>query len=144
MWLNEKTLPRFFQLLTRKFVNTAKKNALKLVRMPSLNVICWKLTRMKLWNFATLWSNIREVKHRVYVKRQTRICATWPSFPFTCRLLFIISTHILVVSRNFFIHKNCFELFLSAHFLFWDILNVNLTFAVCLIGEAHFSIFAHF
>ena len=42
-----------------------------------------------------------EVKHHVYVKRQTRICSTWPSFPFTCRLLFIISTHKLVVSCNF-------------------------------------------
>ena len=39
-------------------------------------------------------------------------------FPFNCRLLVIISTHKLVVSCNFFIHKNCFELFLSAHFLF--------------------------
>ena len=45
------------------------------------------------------WS--REVKHHVYVKRQTRICITWPSFSFTCRLLFIISTHKLVVSHNF-------------------------------------------
>ena len=42
-----------------------------------------------------------EVKHHVYVKRQTRICTTWPSFPITCRLLFIISTHELVVSHNF-------------------------------------------
>ena len=25
-------------------------------------------------------------------------------------------------------YKNSFELFLSAHFLFWEILNVNLTF----------------
>ena len=29
------------------------------------------------------------------------ICTTWPSFPFACRLLFIISTHKLVVSPNF-------------------------------------------
>ena len=29
-----------------------------------------------------------------------------------------------------FIHKNCFELFLSVNFLFWEILNLNLTFAV--------------
>ena len=43
----------------------------------------------------------REVKQQVYVKRQTRICTTWPSFLFTCRLLFIISTDKLVVSRNF-------------------------------------------
>ena len=31
---------------------------------------------------------------------------------------------------QFFIHKNCFELLLSAHFLLWEILNLNLTFAV--------------
>ena len=49
---------------------------------------------------------------------KTRICTTWPSFPYTCRLLFITSTHKLVVSRNFVIHKNRFELFLSVHFLF--------------------------
>ena len=40
-----------------------------------------------------------KVKHHVYVKRQTRICTTW--VPFTCRLLSIISTNKLVVSRNF-------------------------------------------
>ena len=62
---------------------------------------------------------------------KTRICTTWPSFPIICRLLFIISTHNLVVSRNFLSNKTCFELFLSAHFLFWEILNWNLTFAVC-------------
>ena len=44
---------------------------------------------------------IREVKHHVYVKRQTRIRTTWLSFPFACRVLFIISTHKLVVSRKF-------------------------------------------
>ena len=52
--------------------------------------------------FASSWnvSNIREVKHHVYVKQQTRIGATWPSFSIACRLLFIISTHKLVVSGN--------------------------------------------
>ena len=44
---------------------------------------------------------IRQVKHHDYIKRQTRICTTWPSFLFACRLLFIISTPKLVVSRNF-------------------------------------------
>ena len=34
----------------------------------------------------------REIKHRVYGKRQTWICTTWPSFLFTCRLQFIITT----------------------------------------------------
>ena len=36
-----------------------------------------------------------------------------------------------------FIHKNCYELFLSAHFNFYLILNLNLTFAVCRIREAY-------
>ena len=48
---------------------------------------------------------------------QTRICTTWPSLPFTCRLLFITSTHKFSFTQ-FFIHKNCFELFLSAHLQF--------------------------
>ena len=45
--------------------------------------------------------------------RQTRICTTWPSFPFTCLLRFIISTHNLVVSRNLLSIENvlnCFNL----------------------------------
>ena len=42
-------------------------------------------------------------------------------FPYTCRLPFFISTQFLI---------EFFELFLSAHFLFWEILNFNLTFAV--------------
>ena len=43
----------------------------------------------------------------------TSICTTWPSFPYTCRLLFISSTHKLVVSRNFLsirVVLNCFYL----------------------------------
>ena len=44
-------IPRFCQLLTgtglQKSVNTAGKDALRLVKMQSLNVICWKLT--KIW-----------------------------------------------------------------------------------------------
>ena len=55
----------------------------------------------------------REVKHHVHVKRQTQ------SFPFACRLLFIISTHKLVISRY---SQELSELFLSAHFLFWEVL----------------------
>ena len=90
--------------------------------------------------YTRILPHVWKVEYHVYVKRQTRIFTTWPSFLFTCRLLFIISTHKLVVSRNF-IHKNCFELFLSAHFLFWEILNLNvsnvrLTFGVCCIREA--------
>ena len=54
-------------------------------------------------NCLTKVSNLSiEVKHHVYVKRETRICTcTWPSFTLTCRLLLIISTHKLVVSHNF-------------------------------------------
>ena len=81
-------------------------------------------------------SNTREVNIHINVKWQTRICTTWPSFLITCRLLFIISTPEVVVSCNFFIHKNCFELFLSANFLYWEILNLKLTIAVCRIHEA--------
>ena len=50
-------------------------------------------------SFYSIITEIREVKHHVYIKRQTRICTTWPSFPFACRRLFVISTHKLVVSR---------------------------------------------
>ena len=37
---------------------------------------------------------IKEVKHHVYVKRQTRICTTWPSFPFASRLYCSLFLHI--------------------------------------------------
>ena len=56
---------------------------------------------------------IREDKHHVYVKRQMRIYAMWPSFFFTCCWLFIISTPTLVVSNNFLsirIVLSCFYL----------------------------------
>ena len=45
------------------------------------------------WN---AFPNNRQVKHHVYGKREFV-----PPDPFCCRLLFIISTHNLVVSRNF-------------------------------------------
>ena len=79
------------------------------------------------WSLAKVIEYIEYIKHHVYDKRQTQICTTWPRFLFTCRLLFIIPTHKLEISRNFVIHKNCFELFSSAHFLFWEILILNLT-----------------
>ena len=44
--------------------------------------------------------------------------------------------HINLCFTQFFVQMNYFELFLSAHFLFLEILNVNLTFAVCRIREA--------
>ena len=53
------------------------------------------------------------------VQRQARICTTLPSFRFTCRLLFIISTRKLVVSRNFLsirIVLSCFYVLISDFF----------------------------
>ena len=76
----------------------------------------WLIVAIVLWLFSiytaailarfvtlTFWFKTLErlFKHNVYVIWQTRICSTWPNFPFTCRLRFIISTHNLVVSRNF-------------------------------------------
>ena len=50
-----------------------------------------------------------------------------------CSLFF----HILISSfTQFFIHENSFELFLSAHILFFEIIYLNLTFAVCRTREA--------
>ena len=60
----------------------------------------------------------REVKHLVYVKRQTRICTTWPTVPITCLYTVFFSTHELVVSPNFLsirIVLSCFYL-LIFHF----------------------------
>ena len=57
--------------------------------------------------------------NHVCVKRQTRICTTWPtSFPLTCRLLFIISTQNLVVSPNFLSIRIFWAGFIC---LFWEI-----------------------
>ena len=63
---------------------------------------------------------IERFKQHVYVKRKTRICTTWPSFASTCPLLFIISSSRILSIRIFF--------FLLI-FVFWEILNFNLTFA---------------
>ena len=78
----------------------------------------------------------REVKHHVYVKRQTRIVPRDQVSSITCRLLFIISTHKLVVLPNFLSIRIVLSCFFSARFLLWEILNLNLTFAVCCIREA--------
>ena len=53
-----------------------------------------------LFSKVTPFEDNRVVKLHLSVKRQTPICTTWSCFAFTCRLLFIISTHKLVVSRN--------------------------------------------
>ena len=54
-----------------------------------------------------------------------------PKFPLY--LLFTVYYFYTYISsfKQFFIHKNCFELFLTAHFLFWEIRNLNLIYAVC-------------
>ena len=53
--------------------------------------------------------NNREVKHHVYGKREFV-----PPDPFCCRLLFIISTHNLVVSRNFLSIRVVFAVFICS------------------------------
>ena len=78
--------------------------------------------------------DFREVKHLVYVKRQTRIVPRDQVSILLVFILFFLYTWISGFTQ-FFIHKKCFELFLSAHFLLWAILNLNLTFAVCRILE---------
>ena len=70
----------------------------------------------------------KQVKQHVYVIRQTWICITWPSFLFTCHLLFIISTPRLVVSRNFSSIRIVLSCFYPLIFHF-EFLNLNLTFA---------------
>ena len=59
-----------------------------------------------------------EVKHQIYVKRQTQTRTTWPTFLSTCRLLFIISTPKLVVSRNLVFIRIAYELFYLLFFYF--------------------------
>ena len=61
---------------------------------------------------------LTEVKHQVYVKRQTQTRTTWPTFLSTCCLLFIISTPKLVVSRNLLFIRIAFELFYLLFFYF--------------------------
>ena len=48
----------------------------------------------------TPFEDNRVVKLHLSVERKTPLCTTWSGFAFTCRLLFIISTHKWVVSRN--------------------------------------------
>lgn len=55
------------------------------------------------------------------------ICTTWPSFPLTCCLLFIISTHKLLISRNFV----SIRVVLSCFYSFSILRNSHLESAVC-------------
>ena len=101
---------------------------------PRLRINCQISLRFAVVNFVkcpSISHVIREVKHHVCVKWHTQICTTWSSFLFTCRLLFIISTKKLVVSRDFLSIRIALSCFFPAHFLFWEIPNLNLTFAVC-------------
>ena len=74
--------------------------------------------------------DIREIKIHVYAKQQTLICTTWPSFPLIFRLLYCFYTKISSFFASF-IHRNRSGLVLSAYFLYWEILNLSLTSAVC-------------
>ena len=74
----------------------------------------------------------REVKHHVYVKRQMWICTTWSSFRPLCHLLFIISTHKLVVSCNFL----SIRIFLAVFICSFSILR-NSQLDVCRKREAY-------
>ena len=82
-----------------------------------------------------------KVKHHVYVRRQTRICTTWPSFPFTCPLLFIISAHKLVVSRNFLSIRIVLSSFylLICYFEKFSTWIWRLPFAVCDVKLPNFT-----
>ena len=76
--------------------------------------------------------------NHVCVKRQTRICTTWPtSFPLTCRLRTFHYFYTELSSfTQFFIDKNFLSWFYLLIFYFEKFLNLKLMFAVCLIREA--------
>ena len=83
--------------------------ACTLIKTSSLPVPLFSVVLMLLH----LWSFLNSLVSTSSCKEQTRICTTWPSFLFTCHLLFIISTHKLVDSRNFLsirIVLSCFYL----------------------------------
>ena len=50
---------------------------------------------------ATQVTEFAHLSLRKVTRSQVRICTTWPSFPFICRLLFIIFSPKLVISCNF-------------------------------------------
>lgn len=79
--------------------------------------------------FKVLTRDIGEIWSDVYGKRQTWICTSWPSFLFSFRSQFVVTSRKSADSSQFY-PKNCFELFASAHFEFWEFVNLNLTFAV--------------
>ena len=109
----------------------------------SLPQTIWKKREIReciLRNIFYWCSNLsnREIKHRVYGKRQTANVNLYHVTKFSNYLSFTVHyncTKIGKIHANS-MHKNCFKLFLSAYFSFWKFLNMNLTFAVhaCLIS----------
>ena len=74
-----------------------------------------------------------------------RFSLEWLKITFTCGLLLIISTHKLVVSRNFLSRRIVLSFFYLLVFYFAKLLKVyfeklNQTFAVCRIREAFKSL----
>ena len=69
---------------------------------------------------------LTEVKHQVYVKRQTQTRTTWATFLSTY-LSFTVHYFYAQISSftQSFIHKNCFWALLSTLFLFWEIFRGN-------------------
>ena len=65
---------------------------------------------------------IREIQSHVYPNGKREFVPPDQVFP---------QLSFTVVSRLSFIHKNCSGQFLSAYVLFWEILSLNLIFAVC-------------
>ena len=53
-----------------------------------------------LFSKVILFEDNTVVKLHLSFERKTPLCTTWAGFAFTCRLLFIIATHKLVVSHN--------------------------------------------
>ena len=82
---------------------------------PSLSWARFLRINKLLANWAGLKSfKNREMKHRVYDKRGTWICTWWPCFPFTYRLLFIITTGKPVDSRKFFLIRLFLAVFICS------------------------------
>ena len=65
----------------------------------------------------------KKVRYHVCRKRDSNLSppnTTWTSLSFAG-----FHYNRPEISRFSFIHENCFELFLSAHFLFWELLNLS-------------------
>ena len=138
VWWGAQTCALFFATL-RSYILAR----LRSITFKHGNFLTFRCSFQRSWRVHDIsWKNdaegsftcyIREVKHHVYVKRQTRICTTRPSFLSICRLLFNISTPNLVVSRNFSSIKTVLSCF---YVLIFSILrNCHLESDVCHIRE---------